>query len=96
MPAASPAPAAAASQAASVRNRASRMPPWELRELEEIPAQIGELEREQATLTTQLGDGALYRDDPAKVAQIQQRLTAIESELTSKFERWEALEARKG
>ncbi|MEI6115022.1 MAG: ATP-binding cassette domain-containing protein [Burkholderiales bacterium] len=96
MPAASPALATTASQAASVRNRASRMPPWELRELEEIPAQIGELEREQATLTTQLGDGALYRDDPAKVAQIQQRLTEIESELTSKFARWEALEARKG
>ena len=95
-PAASAAPDATALQAAGGRSRPSRMPPWELRELEELPAQISELEREQVTLTTQLGDGALYRDDPAKIAQIQQRLTAIESELTSKFERWEALEARKG
>ena len=96
MPATNATPAVAAMQVASGRNRPGRMAPWELRELEEIPAQIGELEREQETLTTQLGDGALYRDDPAKVAQIQQRLTAIESELTAKFERWEALEARKG
>ena len=95
-PVAKAAPAVSVAQAAPGRNRPGRMAPWELRELEEIPAQIGELEREQETLTTQLGDAALYRDDPAKIAQIQQRLTAIESELTSKFDRWEVLEARKG
>ena len=45
-------------------------------------------------LTAQLGDSALYRDDPAKLAQIQQRLKAIEADLAAKFDRWEALEAR--
>ena len=86
----------AAQQGAPTRNRAGRMAPWELRELEEIPAQISTLEQEQESLTTQLGDSALYRDDPSKVAQIQQRLAAIETDLAAKFERWEALEARAG
>ena len=102
IPATSPAASTAvaspctAQQGAPTRNRAGRMAPWELRELEEIPAQISTLEQEQESLTTQLGDSALYRDDPSKVAQIQQRLAAIETDLAAKFERWEALEARAG
>ncbi|MBP8035727.1 MAG: hypothetical protein KAY62_04665, partial [Burkholderiaceae bacterium] len=35
-----------------------------------------------------------YKNDPGKFSEIQAKLTQLEAELTKKFERWEALEAK--
>jgi ATP-binding cassette subfamily F protein uup len=66
----------------------------EQRELEQIPQHIEVLEREQEEITTALGAGTLYRDNPQHANQLQERAAAIEVELTKLMERWEALESR--
>jgi ABC transport system ATP-binding/permease protein len=70
------------------------MAPWETKELEQLPAEIASLEQEQALLVVQLSDSDLYKNDSAKLAAIQTRMTELETLLTKRFERWEALEAR--
>jgi ATP-binding cassette subfamily F protein uup len=66
----------------------------EQRELDEIPARIEALEKEQEELSATLGNGSLYRDNPAHARQLQARSDAIEEELLGVMERWEALEAK--
>ena len=68
----------------------------ETRELDELPGKIEALEREQAEITTQLGDADLYREEPDKVKALHARYAAIESELMGALARWEALEAKQG
>ena len=68
----------------------------ESRELEALPGSIATLEAEQAEITRQLTDSALYRDQPERVQALQQRYTHIETELMQCLARWEALEARQG
>ena len=74
--------------------RGAKLTPWETKELAGLPAEIQALEQEQAQLVEQLADSTLYKNDPAKLASIQERLTALEATMTKRFERWEALEAR--
>lgn len=76
------------------RSRPTKLAPWETKELNELPAMIQGLEAEQESLVAKLSDGALYKNDPGKFSEIQEKLTQIEAELTKKFERWEALEAK--
>lgn len=76
------------------RSRQTKLAPWETKELNELPAMIQSLEAEQESLVAKLSDGALYKNDPGKFSEIQEKLTQIEAELTKKFERWEALEAK--
>jgi len=65
----------------------------EKRELEELPKRIEELETEQAELHEKMADPNLYQQgDGGKVAGMQERLTVIESELESAYQRWEELE----
>jgi ATP-binding cassette subfamily F protein uup len=66
----------------------------EQRELDEIPARIDALEKEQEELAATLGNGTLYRDNPAHARQLQERVSAIEEELLRLMERWEVLEAK--
>jgi ATP-binding cassette subfamily F protein uup len=76
------------------KSRGSKMTPWEIKELEQLPAEIHGIEQEQAQLVVQLGDSELYKNDSAKLATIQARMAELEALLTKRFERWEALEAR--
>ncbi|MEI6839440.1 MAG: ABC transporter C-terminal domain-containing protein, partial [Alcaligenaceae bacterium] len=76
------------------KSRGSKMTPWEIKELEQLPAEIHEIEQEQAQLVVQLGDSELYKNDSVKLATIQARMTELEALLAKRFERWEALEAR--
>ena len=62
----------------------------ETRELEALPAQIEKLETEQAALVEKLAAPELYSDG-AKVSATTSRMKAVESELETAFERWEAL-----
>ncbi|NDY82891.1 ATP-binding cassette domain-containing protein [Orrella sp. NBD-18] len=84
-------PAPTQSQA---KARANKLAPWEVKELEQLPAAINALEEEQSTLVTQMGDSSLYKDDPNKLTLIQNRLKEIDDELAKRFARWELLEAR--
>ena len=67
----------------------------EERELAELPAKIDALEKEQGQITGALANGALYRDQPEQVKQLNLRFAALEAELASVLSRWEALEAKR-
>ncbi|MCW5624241.1 MAG: ATP-binding cassette domain-containing protein [Burkholderiales bacterium] len=75
---------------------ANRLGFKERKELESLPARIEQLETEQARLTAQLGDPALYQADPTGAQAAQARFAAVEAELAQTYARWEALEARAG
>ncbi len=64
------------------------------RELEELPARLEALEREQREIVERLADPALYKQHPADVKPLQQRHDQIEEELTRGLSRWEELEER--
>jgi ATP-binding cassette subfamily F protein uup len=64
------------------------------KELEALPALIEALEQEQAQLNERLADPELYRQRQEAVVGLKQRLEAIEAELLTLLERWEALEAK--
>ena len=66
----------------------------EQRELEALPERIDALERELAELRTALGDGTLYRTDPARAQARAARLPLAEAELEAAVDRWAALEER--
>ena len=84
------APAGVSAPAKSTSQLSSK----ERRELEQLPAQIEKLETEQTLLGGQLAD--LYAKDPVKAIVTQKRLTALQADLNTLYQRWEALEARKG
>ena len=65
----------------------------EQRELEGLPALIESLEQEQRAIQEELAEGAVYRDDPQRAAQLAERVASIEDELMSALERWEQLGA---
>jgi ATP-binding cassette subfamily F protein uup len=67
----------------------------EARELEELPARIEALEREQSDIATLLADGTIYRSDVKRATQLQIRNEEIETEVLAAMERWEGLEKRK-
>jgi ATP-binding cassette subfamily F protein uup len=74
--------------------RGAKMTPWETKELEQLPAEIHAIEQEQAQLVIELGNSELYKNDSAKLAAIQARVSELDALLAKRFERWEALEAR--
>ena len=67
----------------------------ELRELDELPAKIDALEKEQGQITAALANAALYQGQPEQVKQLNQRYTALEAELASALSRWEQLETKR-
>jgi ATP-binding cassette subfamily F protein uup len=62
------------------------------RALEQLPAEIEALEKEQAELNEQLADGSLFVKDADAAAQASQRLAEIDELLLEKLERWDELE----
>jgi ABC transport system ATP-binding/permease protein len=66
----------------------------EQRELEALPEKIAALEAEQASLTANLEDPALYQRDPQAAQQAADRLVQIDDALMACLERWEVLESR--
>ena len=67
----------------------------EVRELENLPAKIAALEKEQAALQVQLSDPAFYSKSPQLVTPLGARVNEIGVELESILARWEVLEAKK-
>ncbi|MBF0180384.1 MAG: ATP-binding cassette domain-containing protein [Magnetococcales bacterium] len=66
----------------------------ERRELEELPTRIETLEEEQKTLHDAMADPAYYRQPPDRIALDNARLTALEEELATAYQRWEMLEQK--
>ncbi|MBC7756193.1 MAG: ATP-binding cassette domain-containing protein [Bdellovibrio sp.] len=64
----------------------------EQKELEEIPAKIEQLETERANINQQLADVEIYKSQPEKVKNLQNRLIEIEGLLESHLARWETLD----
>jgi ATP-binding cassette subfamily F protein uup len=60
-------------------------------ELEAIPLQIDDLEKEQASISERLGDPEIYKNRPADVISLQENLKIIEAKLSALMTRWEDL-----
>lgn len=80
----------------AARSRKNRLAPWEAEELAKIPDQIAALEARQSEQAAALSDPDLYRDGPEQAEHIQAALGEIDTQLNTLFERWEALEAKRG
>jgi len=85
---------AAASASPAPPKRASRITPWEQRELEQLPDAITALETQQEDLMRQLNDADLYRENPEQAAALQTQWQALAQQLGTLFERWQTLEAK--
>ena len=66
----------------------------ETRELAALPDRITALEQEQAALTAQLADPAMYKGDQGNAQGLRSRLAQIARELADLMARWESLEAK--
>ena len=66
----------------------------EMRELEELPGRIAQLEAEQKAIGERLAHPDLYREQPEIVVQLNERFAEIDELLLKSLERWEAIEAR--
>lgn len=62
------------------------------RALEQLPAEMEALEKEQAEINASLADGSLFISDADKAMTLSKRLTEIDELLLEKLERWEELE----
>jgi ABC transport system ATP-binding/permease protein len=60
-------------------------------ELEAIPLQIDDLEKEQASISESLGNPEIYKNRPADVIALQENLKIIEDKLSALMSRWEDL-----
>lgn len=78
----------------SQHNTAQKLSFKEQKELDALPAEIEQLEAEQAKINDSLADPNFYRDHAADVKPLQVRLARIEAEIESKMERWEALDSK--
>ena len=67
----------------------------EEKELAEIPAQIEQLEAEQAAINRQLADSTLYKAQATLAKNLRTRLNEIDELLEVLLARWETLDAKK-
>lgn len=75
-------------------SRASRLSSWDAKELAQLPEKIAKVEEEQSKLAKELADPETYKDGPDKAVELNQRLSELEEELNTLFERWETLESK--
>ncbi|WOE42015.1 ATP-binding cassette domain-containing protein [Acinetobacter chinensis] len=81
--------AAAATQAPQKKVKLSYK---DQRALEQLPAEIEALEKEQAELSEKLTDGSWFVSDADAATKASQRLSEIDDLLLEKMERWDELE----
>ncbi|MDV2469729.1 ATP-binding cassette domain-containing protein [Acinetobacter chinensis] len=81
--------AAAAAQAPQKKVKLSYK---DQRALEQLPAEIEALEKEQAELSEKLADGSWFVSDAEAATKASQRLSEIDDLLLEKMERWDELE----
>ena len=62
-------------------------------ELEALPQHIEQLETEQQNLFSIVSDPEFYKKEKAEIAAVQLRLKTVETEISTAYDRWEALES---
>ena len=62
------------------------------RALEQLPAEMEALEKEQAEINAKLADGTLFVSNNDQAMKLSARLATIDEQLLEKLERWETLE----
>ncbi len=89
---ASPTAAPAKITAGSKAGKPRKLNQKEQRELQALPGQIENLEKEQATLAAKLSDPTFYQRESAAAPGVKARLEELERDLAKGFARWEELE----
>ena len=82
-----------ASQPARKNHKARKLGYMQQRELDALPRQIDELEKEQQELFAAMSDPQFYKTDKEKIAAIQNRLQEVEALISSAYERWDTLDS---
>jgi ATP-binding cassette subfamily F protein uup len=77
-----------------VKGNVQKLNGKERQELEGLPAQIEELEAEQADIGIAMSNPDLYKNEPELAASMQARLSEITEQLDQKLQRWETLLSR--
>jgi ATP-binding cassette subfamily F protein uup len=78
----------------AARTKGGKLSFGEARELAALPSRIEQLETHIGAIRERFADPALYREGAVDVKALQDELTALETELTSAYARWESLESR--
>ncbi|WP_191112014.1 ATP-binding cassette domain-containing protein [Acinetobacter lwoffii] len=84
--------AKAEAEAAPVAAKKVKLSYKHQRALEQLPAEMEALEKEQTEINTQLADGSLFVTDSDKALKLSKRLSEIDELLLEKLERWEELD----
>ena len=84
--------AKAEAEAAPVAAKKVKLSYKDQRALEQLPAEMEALEKEQAEINAQLADGSLFVTDSDKALKLSKRLSEIDELLLEKLERWEELD----
>lgn len=87
---------AAAAPSPAAKQPSKKLSYNEQRELEALPAKIGQIEKEIAEINAALADGAIFASDPCRAPELSARLPAAEKELDDALTRWTELEERAG
>jgi len=73
-------------------NKSKKLSYKDQRELDELPKLIESLDKEQEQLTNAMAEADFFQQDKDVIAQATTRLTEVEMELETAYERWEILE----
>lgn len=84
--------AKAEAAAAAATPKKAKLSYKDQRALEQLPAEMEALEKEQAEINAQLADGSMFVSDADKAMKLSNRLSEIDELLLEKLERWEELE----
>lgn len=80
--------------AAPLAEKKSKLSYKEKKERDEIPDKIEALEKEQASLHSQMAEAGFFKQPAAEISKATRRLEAITVELTEIYERWTLLSER--
>ena len=85
-------PKAEAAQPAATKPR-KKLSYNDQRELDQLPERIESLETQVGEYHSRVAEPSFYQQPAETIAAVQQELKALEAELATAYERWEALEA---
>ncbi len=90
-----PAEAAAQVEKTSTPTAKRKLSYKEQRELDQLPAAIESLERQQSQLGDKLSEPGFYQSEPQEIQRVTQQMADLQSELEAAYSRWDELEARR-